>query len=107
VFVRRLLVLLLALALMPIAPPPGARVGAGGSANGRTAERSTSHGPLASITESLVTHMAPFRGSSRVTAAATASMAGVAVRVERARTLSGPDRIALMRQGSASVPLRL
>jgi hypothetical protein len=105
--IRRFLALLLSIALMPFAIPSGAYGGLAGRRHGTAAERSTSHGPIASLTESMTVRGGPARSSLRQE---NARPPAVGRRMflpgdRSSRGASHPGRALL--QGAALVPLRV
>ena len=104
---RRLMTLVLALALLPLSVPQGATGSFVGRRHGTTAERHTAHSPVALLTESL-------RESSARAASARRHKAPLPVETGRSvmqfgdrpsRRQSSTTRWLL--QGAALVPLRI
>ena len=105
--IRRLLTLVLALALLPIAVPRGATGSRVGRRHGTTAERFTSHGPVALFTESL------FERSARDGSARRHKMSFAVVTGRRVLLFGEPasrrqsNAARSLLQGAALVPLRI
>src|SRR5829696_7076911 len=112
IFVRRvtrrrcLLVVLLAIALLPLSSPSGSTGGPGTPRGGATAERSTSHPAITSLSESWAGMSVPPRSahSHEALQCTVGRRLSLLAEHELRRHRSSPD---VLGQGTALVPLRL
>src|SRR5689334_20173338 len=104
----RLLALLLALTIVPWVPPAGTLRSSGAATSQReSADRHTNRTPVASLTESFVTHLSPLQISGRdVRPAPLRGVLAWPTTAGSATTRPRHDRRTLP-QGSALVPLRI
>jgi hypothetical protein len=105
--IRRLLALLLAIALLPLAIPTGSGGSLGSRRHGTTAERSTSHGPVASLSESLLRSSAPARTSLRHESALPHAPGRRLPIVGEQSSSRHTHSARSLREGAALIPLRI
>ena len=107
--IRRLLTLLLAIALLPVTIPSGSAGSLASRGHGTTAERPASHGAIASLSESWARIGSPARAAHRQEAASRGALGATWHLALVARQTSRPHRKStnLHRQGATLIPLRI
>lgn len=105
--IRRLVVLLLAITLLPLMLPNSSFSSLAARRHGATADRPTSHGPIASLTESLVGRAAPVRLAQRDHAAVLGAVGRHPALIDTLASRRGSASSRTLHHGSALIPLRI